>query len=73
MHPGFPRLLRLQCGSTNRACIQCGRMLPSREVSHRVCQACRHRLDRLRLVARFDPWLTYPSLGRWVEGCSASG
>lgn len=73
MHPAFPRPLRLRRGPTDRACIHCGRMFPSREVSHRVCQACYHRFSRLRLVTRFDPWLRHPSLGRWVEGCSASG
>ena len=73
MHQGFPRPLRLQHGPINRACIQCGGSFPSREVTHRICQACHHRFARLRLLTRFDPWLTHPSRGRLVEGCSASG
>ncbi len=73
MHPGSPRVLRLKRGPTNRACVQCGLTFPSREPSHRVCQACHHQFTRLRLLTQFDPWLTQPSRGRWVEGRSALG
>jgi hypothetical protein len=70
MREGSLRPLKLVRGPTGRACIQCGSLFSSREVSHRVCQACRHRFGSLRLVTRFDPWLSQPSRGRWVEGYS---
>jgi len=68
---GVPRPVKRVRGPAGRHCIQCGSLFPSREVSHRVCQACYQRFARLRLLTRFDPWLTQPSHGRWVEGRSA--
>ena len=70
---GLPRPLKRARGPAGRHCIQCGSLFASREVSHRVCQACHHQFTRLRLLTRFDPWLTQPSHGRWVEGRSALG
>jgi hypothetical protein len=68
---GLPRPARRVQGPAGRHCIQCGCLFASREVSHRVCQACHQLFTRLRLLTRFDPWLTQPSQGRWVEGRSA--
>lgn len=68
---GLPRTLKGVRGPAGRHCIQCGSLFASREVSHRVCQVCNRRFTQLRLLTRFDPWLTQPSHGRWVEGRSA--
>lgn len=70
MEPGTRRSLSLKRGSANRPCICCGNIFPSREPSHRVCQACQPRQALFRLFTRFDPWLTHPDRGRHVESCS---
>lgn len=73
MHPGTLRPSRPTLGPAHRSCIQCGRIFPSREPSHRVCQACQPGLAVLRPLTSFDPWLAHPDRGRRVESCPAGG
>ncbi len=73
MHPDTLPSPRSTRGAAHRPCIQCGRIFPSREPSHRVCPVCQPGLAVLRPLTRFDPWLAYPDRGRRVESCSAGG
>jgi hypothetical protein len=73
MEPGTLRPLSLTRGSANRPCICCGKIFPSREPSHRVCQACRPQHTLLRLFTRCDPWLTHPDRGHRVESYPTGG
>ncbi len=73
MEPNPLPFRSLKRGTARRPCICCGDLFPSRDPSHRVCQACEPRHTRLRFLTRFDPRLTYPDRGRHVESCPAGG
>jgi hypothetical protein len=73
MDTGTFHSLSFKRGPADRSCICCGNIFPSREPSHRVCQACRPQHTLLRLFTHCDPWLMHPDRGHHVESCPTAG